>query len=221
MHVVFEGDFEQWMSITFVNDYSSPLHSTESFNIEHASDIINIPDTVKSIPSGTFRNTKITKVILPESVTSIGEEAFENCALLTEIELPESITYIGKNAFKNSGIYKDSENWDNGVLYIGHHLIEANSECSGDYVIEENTKTISPEAFKNCSAETVTLRDTIIWIGANAFDCTALKGIKYQGMPRNYLAFGIIGRGVTLNENLQSGTILSYFKTYYGEWKLY
>ena len=44
------------------------------------------------------------KVTIPEGVTIIGENAFENCTSLTEINIPDSVTSIGKGAFKGCNI---------------------------------------------------------------------------------------------------------------------
>ena len=41
----------------------------------------------------------LTSITIPNSVTSIGEEAFRNCNSLTSITIPNSVTSIGKNAF--------------------------------------------------------------------------------------------------------------------------
>ena len=46
-------------------------------------------------------NDKITSVIMPDSVTSIGSCAFYKCTSLTSIEIPNSVTSIGKGAFYN------------------------------------------------------------------------------------------------------------------------
>ena len=42
-----------------------------------------------------------TKVVIPDSVTSIEDGAFEDCASLTSVEIPNSVTSIGKSAFED------------------------------------------------------------------------------------------------------------------------
>ena len=41
----------------------------------------------------------LKSIHIPDSVTSIGDEAFFGCDSLESIEVPKSITHIGRNAF--------------------------------------------------------------------------------------------------------------------------
>jgi hypothetical protein len=61
-------------------------------------DII-IPDSVTSIGDVAFDSTSITSVTIPDSVTSIGNSAFRFCASLTSVTIPNSVTSIGDSAF--------------------------------------------------------------------------------------------------------------------------
>ena len=56
---------------------------------------------VKSIYNEAFWNSSITSIVIPDSVTSIGNSAFGNCSKLTSIEIPDSVTSIGERAFSN------------------------------------------------------------------------------------------------------------------------
>ena len=58
----------------------------------------------------------ITKVIIENGVTSIGNYAFYNCTRLTSITIPDSVTSIGDAAFYNTSYYNNSDNWESGML---------------------------------------------------------------------------------------------------------
>ena len=146
---------------------------------------VTIPETlggypVTSIGYQAFYNcTGLTNVTIGNSVTSIGDKAFEDCTGLTSATIPDSVTSIGEDAFYGTGIYKDSSNWKNDVLYIGNHIIQAKTTLSGDYEIEEGTKTIAGRAFYLCKGLTsVTIPQSVTNIGHHAFSaCTGLTSV--------------------------------------------
>nr|WP_288555460.1 leucine-rich repeat domain-containing protein [uncultured Mediterraneibacter sp.] len=65
---------------------------------------ISIPDTVTSIGKNAFYGcTRLESITLPEGLESIGDEAFRYCNSLKKIEIPASVTSIGDLAFKQAG----------------------------------------------------------------------------------------------------------------------
>lgn len=62
---------------------------------------VEIENGLKEIGSGWFYNTSITEIVIPNSVTKIGDGAFSDCSNLREIVLPKSIETLGQRVFWN------------------------------------------------------------------------------------------------------------------------
>ncbi|MBE6755627.1 MAG: hypothetical protein E7555_04125 [Ruminococcaceae bacterium] len=136
-------------------------------------------------------NAKITgyngiggSVIIPETiegykVNAIADSAFENKTEITSIAILADVKDIGTCAFYKTGYYNTSSNWENGVLYIGAYLIEAQSSVKGDYTVKEGTKVIADFAFASKGELTsVNLPKEISAIGDSAFsECAGLKKV--------------------------------------------
>ncbi len=148
---VYISDISAWCKIEFDNSASNPLLGAEELylNGNLVTDLI-IPDTVTYIGNYAFYNcSALTNITIPDSLTSIGNYAFHNCSALTIINIPDSVTYIGSFAFKNCTSLT-SVNIGNSVELIPE---SAFSGCRNlkTVCIPKSVKYIRSEAFSNCS----------------------------------------------------------------------
>ena len=164
-----------------------------------------IYDEQKSIPSSIAELVK--KVIIPEDVTSIGDNAFYGCSSLTNITIPNSVTRIGKAAFSHcsnlmSVTIPDSVRSIGSVAFNGcvklTSIIIPNKvtsiedyafyHCTGltSVTIGNNVKSIGERAFYECAKLTsITIPNNMTSIGERAFECCYNLVEVYNKSPLN------------------------------------
>lgn len=125
-----------------------------------------IPDTITEIGDGAFTKCRsLTTAIIPGSVTKIGKDAFWNCQNLTSITIPNSVTEMGERAFEGC----------NKVTTI------TIASDNPKYKAENNvvyTKDGTNLIFAAGGLSTVKILDNVTTIGSRAFAyCKYLKNI--------------------------------------------
>ena len=141
--------------------------------------------------------TILTSVIIPDSVTTIGNCAFYNCSSLTSVTIPDSVTSIGNYAFR---------------------------ECSSltSVTIPDSVTTIGGYAFYGCSSLTsVTIGDSVTSIGNYAFcDCRSLTSVTFADTTSTWYyttsSSYTGGTAIDVTDTAQNATNLK--ATYYSEY---
>lgn len=137
-----------------------------------------IPEGVTSIGDETFLEcSSLASIVLPESVTVIGEDAFNGCKSLKDITLPEGLTNIGDYAFWGCESL-ESVTIPKGVTSIGYATF---CRCYNlkKISIPKGVNGINKYAFWGCrSLEKITIPSGVETIGDDAFSgCNSVKKI--------------------------------------------
>ena len=130
----------------------------------------------------------MTSITIPNSVTSIGKEAFYGCTYLTSITIPNSVTSIGKETFYGC-TYLTSVTIPNSVTSIGEYAFyECNNLTS--VTIPNSVTSIGEYAFYSCSSLTsVTIPNSVTSIGEYAFySCSSLTSVT---IPNSVTSIGV------------------------------
>ncbi len=162
---------------------------------------INFPDSIAHIEPGAFSSTRWFEeypgdlvivdngilikykgndkhVIIPDSATSIGIRAFDECHNLEKVTIPNSVTNIDRGAFSSCHNLKTVIIPDSVTNIAGG----AFNQCYNlkKITIPNTVTNIGDAAFSHCnSLKEITIPDSVISIGEKAFyECKSLKEIK-------------------------------------------
>ena len=149
-------------------------------------------------------------------ITRIGKSAFEKQTNITEISLPSSLTYIDDSAFQ-SCLSLRTVNIPKKVTHIGNLAFQGCTSLASISFEGQSLKTIGDSAFNACtSLEAVTLPEGLESIGSNSFsDCSAIKSFKTSQTLKTIGRFALKGC-VGLNEQ-KTSLVLSKSITSIGE----
>ena len=147
---------------------------------------IKLPHNVKSIGNRALRGTGVSQLTLPETVTTLGYDAFMDCDSLREINLPQSISAIPDYCFKGCKSL-DKVTLPSGLTSLGY---EAFRYCPIKTIdIPAGITVIKDGAFKENSAiDSLFIPETVTTIESNAFAyCESLQNVTFsEGLVKMY-----------------------------------
>ncbi len=142
------------LDISEVNITALPTQAF--YNSKNVENLI-LPNTLTTIGEQMFYQSKLKTVVIPASVETIEEFAFTNCTALTSIEIPASVEEIGAAAFKGCSqlatvIFEKGSQLET-IGAGSRYFYGVFSDCTALTAIEipANVKTIGAAAFAYCS----------------------------------------------------------------------
>ncbi|MBE6994352.1 MAG: leucine-rich repeat domain-containing protein [Ruminococcaceae bacterium] len=79
---------------------------------------VSLPQSLRSIGTDAFRGCAVTEVTLPEGLTQLG--GFRGCGKLTSINVPETVESVGVRAFEDCGSLR-ALSLPDGVRSVGFY----------------------------------------------------------------------------------------------------
>ncbi len=179
-------------------DFDSPLYDIHHTKIHS----VTIPQSVTSIGKDAFAQCRaLQSLTIKDATTSIGSWAFDECYKLTTLSLGKNITTIGDHAFYDCRIL-DNVTIPQSVTFIGNHAFGC---CYGmhSFTIKDATTSIGEYAFFDCqNLETLSLGENITTIDDDAFrGCYDLECIM---LPAGLASFGDCLRGCPAGRKLDN-----------------
>lgn len=163
-----------------------------------APDVVVIPPTisgvtVRAIGDKAFYRystaTEITSIVIPDSVTEIGDNAFMSNALLEKVQMPTSLISIGEGAFQGCVSLREIEIRGN-VRVISSKAFK-NCDTLEKVLLSEATTTIEKSAFEGCRMlTTVNNTEAVSTIDDKAFKGTRIAKSVFEG-----------NEGITISNN--------------------
>ena len=158
-----------------------------------------------SIGDMSFENcTKLSSIVLPNTLVELGTYVFSGCTLLNNIKMPSNPIEITNTFIYGSGYYNDAKNWENGILYVDNYLITTNNDLLNQQSInvKEGTIVIAINAFTNNgkNLKSIVLPEGLKIIGSSAF--SSLYSLSQINIPSSVISIGNNAFGATdLYEN--------------------
>ncbi len=137
---VYIADLNAWCNVDIIVDMNPNIYSKTSKLYGPDGNVIEnlvIPESVETVKKYVFNGcASIKSITMGENVKHIEHWAFSGCNNTEDITLPDTVIHIETGAFDTtSPFFEKPENQDNGIYYIGKHLV--GDVWGSDYLGEE------------------------------------------------------------------------------------
>ena len=170
----------------FHNNFASGVKIIQQLAFNNCTELakeIQIPNTVETLSTRAFYGTPITRIDIPASVTSLGDNTFGACASLAEINFEDlSNLRVTSNSFAGTKILADQS--EDGLRHIGGLAVgwnvtqvEGKRAWPDTLVIPEGIENIATGFWYNCgrpinefsTIKQIVLPSTIKYVHGSSF----------------------------------------------------
>lgn len=143
--------------------------------------LVQIPDGITYLGREAFKNTQISGVFLPNSVTTLSQGLFQGCKNLSQVYVPDNFTGMGNYAF-------------DGCEALTYVRLSANTTTMGEYSMQgtpmeyvkvpSKVEVLSRGALKNCQKlVSLALPASLKTVEAEAlYGCSALRNLSVEAI---------------------------------------
>ena len=170
LHILYAGQFKLGIQADSISLRQYTGTDTE----------IVLPEWLTELGPHAFAYCRsLKRITIPDSVTAIGEAAFEDCTALTEVALPKGLTNLGMRAFKGCRSLS-SITIPDSVAAIGKAAFEGCTALT-EVVLPQGLTTLGEGAFGCCSAlNSIDLPDQLEKIPNYTFSCCyGLQSVRF------------------------------------------
>lgn len=191
----------------------TPLRHASHMEVPETIVIDGVTYTVTELADNLFADatsSNLEEIVLPDTLTKIGDNVFSDCASLKAVVLPDGITHIGSGVFYNCTSLA-SVTLPSGLEVLGVSNNEAN-DCKGlfydctslkELTLSENIKQIGYNTFSGLSnIESISLPDSITSIVGEGKErdslfswCEKLKTVRYSANLRTIPEYAFMTAG--------------------------
>lgn len=133
-----------------------------------------------------------TEIVIPNSVTHIGDKAFYGCQKLKDVTMPDNIESFGFSVFDDTAWY-DSK--PDGLVTTGNVLYGFKGELKQNvFTVPSNINVIAGRAFNECAnLKKVVILENVRFIGERAFSLTEIEEVSFSYGLKSIKATAFLG----------------------------
>ena len=158
-----------------------------------------VPDDVTIVRQNAFNScTLLTEVQLPASLTKIDGATFRFCSSLAKINIPESVTYIGQRAFEGCSSLPEVLTITKSVKYIGEYAFNGCTSLKFIYIEPDSVEIASAKIVFPYDAVLICPKSRVNKNGETVSSTAVEHAIQYG---RKYIVRDYLNNSATLGKD--------------------